>query len=370
METNFMDKNKRDLAIKSAYLDLGKDNPAAFSSVENVYRQAKKSHKSTSRKDVAEYLKGEPTYTLHRPGRIRYKRLAIIPSGLNSHWQADLADFQKVERHNLWNKYLLVCVDVLSRKIYGVPVKSKRPTDMQAALVSIFKKAVARPLFLSSDMGLEFQAKSTLAFFKGLDIQKQTIKAPGIHAGVVERAIKTIKGRLYKYFTQNNTDKWINIVDTIIDNINNSINRTIGVTPNSVNHKNAQELYERVYKPQLNPDPEKKLQVGDFVRLNKDKGKFGKGYLKNYTDEIFVIAQVKASRPVHYKLVDLEGEDILGVFYIEELSPTNLQPNSRISEIIKERKNPKTGRREYLVKWIGESKQEWIEADNKRFETV
>ena len=42
------------------------------------------------------------------------------------------------------------------------------------------------------------------------------------HAGVVERAIRTIKTRLYKYFTQYDTTKWVDVITKIIDGINAS----------------------------------------------------------------------------------------------------------------------------------------------------
>ena len=57
-----------------------------------------------------------------------------------------------------------------------------------------------------------------------------------------------------------------------------------------------------------------------MVRVSKNKGKFGKSYHPNFTSEIFKIKHVKHSNPPHYKIEDLKGEDILGVWYESDLS--------------------------------------------------
>jgi hypothetical protein len=358
-------------AIRRAYFEPDASS-AAFSGLDTVYKQAKKFNSDVKREDVKRYLQGEQAYTLHRQQRHRFKRLKTVPTGLNSDWQCDLADFQKVSRENNGFRYLLVCIDVLSRKIYAAPTKSKNSTDMKEAFDKIFEKSGGiRPAKLYSDQGLEFQARPMLDYFeKKLGIQKRVMYSPNIHAGVVERAHRTIKGRLYRYFTQNNTTKWVDIIDTIINGINNTINRTNGVAPNSVTDENSMALLRKVYKqPVENQNP--KFQVGDIVRIDKEKGVFGKYYLPNFTEELFRISAVKTTNPPHYKIVDLEGEEIKGVFYEEELSKTNLEPNRRIGEVLRERKI-RSGQNQYLIHWIGEpqAKNEWIKEGSDKFEFI
>ena len=358
--------DKFDKLIKKVYFDL--NSPAAFSGIEKVYREAKKHDKNVKLKDVVRYLQGERTFTLHKPARRRgFQNLQTAPANLNSHWQCDLCDFRKYKAKNDNYQYLLVCIDVLSRKIITAPTKTKSPKDLINAFEIIWKKANALPNKLYSDSGKEFTAKEMQTYFENKDILKYVMYSPHLHAGVVERANRTIKERLFKYMTHNNTERWIDIIDKIVDGINNSINRITGVTPNSVTYKNAQALIEKVYK-----DPNKikynkaKYKIGQIVRINKEKGDFYKGYLPNYTEELFRIKTVVTTTPIHYKLQDLDGEEILGVFYNEELSPTRIEPNARISEIIGERIN-RQGKKKYKVHWIGEpfSSNEWIkESEN------
>ena len=161
-----------------------------------------------------------------------------------------------------------------------------------------------------------------LNYFKDNDIIKLVVYSPDIHAGVVERAKRTIKERLYHYFHKQKTYRWVDIIDKIVENINNSVNRTLGVTPNSITYKNAEFIRSRLYNKAYFTEKNPKFIVGDFVRITKEKGIFSKGYHPNYTTEIFKIKTVKHSNPPHYKLEDLKGEDILGVFYEPELSKT------------------------------------------------
>ena len=255
--------------------------------------------------------------------------------------------------------------------MYVVPIKSKTPSNMVDAFKQIFKKANAAPLRLTTDQGTEFQAKVMMDFYAKHNILKKVVYSEH-HAGVAERAIRTIKTRLYRYFTYSQTNVWINVVEKIVDSINASFNRTIGMSPNDVNIQNAQIIYNRIFRPKITKRDERisNLQIGDLVRLNKWKGAFGKGYTPNYTSEIFKIVNVKHSYPKHYKIEDLNGERILGPYYAEDFSKVQLKPSERIGDIADERTN-RRGEKQYKIRWIltdGKYREEWInvsEAENR-----
>jgi hypothetical protein len=312
-----MERTKTNILNKIFY---NINSPASFAGINRVYEEAKNQIPNITREEVEEFLRKHSTYTLYRPGRKKFKRLRTVPSGLNTDWQADLAILDTLYKNNYGYKYLLVCIDVLSRKIYAAPVKSKSGRYMKEGFNKILKKAGTRPLKLYTDRGIEFEARDMLKYFEDLDIIKLVVYSPDIHAGVVERAHKTIKGRLYRYFHKNKTHRWIDVIDKIVNGINNTVNRGIGVRPNEINYKNSQEHRELIFRTAYIPDKKPRFKEGDLVRLNKDKGIFGKGYHPNYTLEIFKIKNVKNSKPPHYKITDLKGEDILGVFYEPELS--------------------------------------------------
>ena len=93
-----------------------------------------------------------------------------------------------------------------------------------------------------------------------------------------------------------------------------------------------------------NKDP--KFKVGDYVRISKYKNIFAKGYMPNWSEEVFVIKKVKNTVPWTYVINDLNGEEIIGTFYQKELQKTN-QQEFRIEKVNK-RKDDKL-----YVKWKG-----------------
>ena len=73
--------------------------------------------------------------------------------------------------------------------------------------------------------------------------------------------------------------------------------------------------------PEINyKDP--KFKIGDIVRLSKYKKIFAKGYVPNWSEEVFVVKKVKNIVPWTYVISDLNGEEIAGTFYEKELQKT------------------------------------------------
>ena len=66
-----------------------------------------------------------------------------------------------------------------------------------------------------------------------------------------------------------------------------------------------------------------KFKIGDIVRISKYKNIFAKGYTPNWCDEVFVIKKVKSTIPWAYVISDLNGEEIVEMFYEKELLKAN-----------------------------------------------
>ena len=66
-----------------------------------------------------------------------------------------------------------------------------------------------------------------------------------------------------------------------------------------------------------------KFKIGDIVRISKYKNIFEKGYVPNWSEEVFVIKKVKNTFPWTYVISDLKGEEIVGTFYEKELPKIN-----------------------------------------------
>ena len=100
-------------------------------------------------------------------------------------------------------------------------------------------------------------------------------------------------------------------------------------------------------------------KVGDHVRTSKYKNIFAKGYTPNWSEEIFVIKEIKITVPWTYIIVNLyilNSEEIIGTFYEKELQKIN-QEEFRTEKVIKKKGN------KLYVKWKGcdNSFNSWID---------
>ena len=103
-------------------------------------------------------------------------------------------------------------------------------------------------------------------------------------------------------------------------------------------------------------DKDPKFEVGDRVRISKYKNIFAKGYIPNWSEEVFVVNKIKNKVPWTYIINDLSGEEIIETFYEKELQKTN-QKEFRIGKVLK-RKGDKL-----YAKWKGydNSFNSWID---------
>ena len=88
-----------------------------------------------------------------------------------------------------------------------------------------------------------------------------------------------------------------------------------------------------IFKKEIN-DKDLKFKVGDHVRISKYKIIFAKGYMPNWSEDIFVVSKIKNTIPWTCVINDLNGEAIIGTFYEKELQKTNLH-EFKIEKVIK-----------------------------------
>ena len=107
------------------------------------------------------------------------------------------------------------------------------------------------------------------------------------------------------------------------------------------------------------------FKVGDHVRISKYKNIFAKGYTPIWSEEIFVVKNIKNIVPWTYEINDLNGEKIVGSFYEKELQKTN-QKEFIIEKVIRRKGN------KLYVKWKGydNSFNGWIDKNESLLSSI
>ena len=141
-------------------------------------------------------------------------------NGIDDIWAADLIDMQAFSKHNNGIKYLLTVIDIFSKFIWIVPLKRKTGQEVPNAFSRILKKR--RPSKTWVDRGREFYNNDVQKLVEISSTEKEEKSC------VIERFNRTI---FLKYFSANNTRKYVDILDLLVNQYNNSIHSSIKMTP-------------------------------------------------------------------------------------------------------------------------------------------
>ena len=289
---------------------------------------------------------------LHRPVVKRFRKRIVVAHGIDNIWAADLVDMQAFAKFNNGVKYLLTVIDVFLKYGWIVPLKSKTGVEVAEAFNKIFKNRQPQNLWV--DKGKEFYNKNVMALGVELYSTENEEKS-----SVVERWNRTMKEKMFKYFSANSTKKYVDVLDEMVNDYNNTKHSSIKMTPDDASDKkNESVVWVNLYSKHPQKYGKPIFEVGDKVRITKKKGIFEKGYTPRWTEEVFSVSQVQYTDPPTYKITDYNDEEIQGTFYEQELQKTS-QEVYRIEKVIRKRGDKS------LVKWLGypESFNSWV--DNK-----
>ena len=292
-------------------------SPVAFTSPLALYREAKKRYPFLTFSQVKTWLQSKDAYILHKPVRYNFPRNRVIVTGIDDQWQADLVDVSSLARFNKGYKFLFTCIDVFSKYAWVVPLKNKTRESLVNGFQSILDLSRS-PEKLQTDKGTEFLNRNFQSLLKANSIHF-FITNSELKASVVEHFNRTLKTRMWKYFTVKNTCVYIDILQDIVHRYNNSYHRSIGRAPASVSLLNVGQVRRKLYgKTWTRPGRNFKFKLGDQVHISKSRRTFKKGYLPSWTQEIFTVTKIIPRVPPVYWLRDYAYDEIEGVFYAEE----------------------------------------------------
>jgi hypothetical protein len=305
-------------------------------------------------------------YTLNRPVKKNKIHRHIIAHDIDEQWQADLVEMDVPQgakaSENDGVRYLLTVIDVLTRYAWVRPLKNKTGASIASAFKSIFDEGSV-PHKVQTDMGTEFYNTNVAKLFNEYEISLFSSQSDH-KAAIVERFNRTLKMRMSKLFDVTQTFRYIDNLQDLVFNYNNTYHSSIKMTPSEATENpgrayyNLTEGHEHTLK--------NNLKVGDLVRIPMHKTIFSKEWIGKWTIEIFKIKRVLHTEPPAYKIEDLKDEEVKGAFYENELQkvPKSVMNKPfRIEKILNRRISKK--KPEVLVKYLGwpDKFNEWIEAN-------
>ena len=301
--------------MESIYTDPA--SSGSFGGVQRLYRAARSSGLTVSKKQTKAFLYSQSSYGQNRYQRINFKRRKFKTRHLNEIWQLDLAFLEKLWHQNGGVRYLLFCLDTYSRFLRIFPLRNKKASSVAAAMQSLFKEIDVRPNFVVSDDGTEFLGE-TKQLFERLGIKYYTLSGSPSGCPHVERSIRTIKKRIMTYLTANKTKRYIDVLQNIVTSYNNSPHQGIkNMKPADITTAN-EHLLQDVNNPALRVG-KTKFQLGDNVRVQLDRKTFHRGFQPQFSKEVYTVSGYVYDDPVTYKLKTLDGEDVAGAYYFEQL---------------------------------------------------
>ena len=149
------------------------------------------------------------------------------------------------------------------------------------------------PNRLWTDKGAEFYIQQLKAVLTANNVMLYSTENEE-KSSIVERWNRTKKNIMWKYFTANNTQKYIDVLPSMVEKYNNTYHRSIKLTPSDArNPASYQHVHNALYATvNARKATSPKFRVGDKVRIRitRKKGTFEKGFTPNWTEEVFTIA--------------------------------------------------------------------------------
>jgi hypothetical protein len=355
-----------DAYLKDIYYDPA--NPASFSGPLKLYRAVKNEGQyNITLSEIKKWLQKQEPYTIHRQLRRKFPRNRVIVAGIDDQWDVDLMDLSSLAKFNDGIHYILLVIDIFSKFVWLRSLRSKTGKEVAEAFQSIFSEGRI-PKYIRSDKGQEFKAQKVQTVFKKEKVH-HFVTQNEVKANYAERAIKTIKSKIFRYLSAKQTYRYIDVLSDIANSYNHTYHRTIGMSPVEVTKQNETSLWWTVYAPKTKlPRKRKfKFRVGDYVRISHLRAPFTREYDEKWTGEIFKISErfYRSNLPI-YRLIDFHNEEVKGTFYEPELQKVIADEDTmwKVEKILKTR--TRKGEKEYYVKWMywPNSFNSWVKASD------
>ena len=350
-------------------------HPVAFSSANTIFQYFKG---EIPLKKIKEALEHIDSYTLHREYKKPYIHNPYFVYRRRNSFQADLIDIRALNGSNSGFSYLLIIIDIFSRKIWVIPLIKKTGEITANAFENWVKSLngdISKKAKLLTDAGKEFINKKVKKVLEENNILHSITK--NIYkAAIVERVNKSIQIIIYKYLTDTGNVRYIEVLPKLVQSYNNRIHSSLsGLSPNDADKKQHEVKVRTTHRAKYDQIRRKskrsnyqKFSIGDRVRIKiyaQAPSSARRAYLQQFHGELFEVYDVSLRLPIpFYYLKSMNTNELIeGGFYANEL----VRVRGKLFKIEKILKTKGKGQnKKHFVRWkyFGPQWDSWIKASD------
>ena len=304
------------------------DERPSFQRPEILYRTAKPLNENVTRKNLKEWYDSQKTYLVYKTLKRKYFKNPIVSKTIDHIWNIDLIELSKPAENDGY-RFFLTVIDNLSKFAWIRRLTNKRRQTVVAAFQDIIEQSGRKPQIVGCDFGPEFNNNIFKNYCENENIKIYMLYAPD-KATLVERFNQTLKFRIYRYLYYNNTSRFIDIIDQIVDNYNHSQHSRTKFKPVDVNQDNQRQVFRNLYRNRYVEQEKQKFFVGDRVLIpyyiETDPTKMTARFRRlKYKDFVYTVSKVMYRSPRYKYLVENNrGEQVRNSFYADQLVKANL----------------------------------------------
>ena len=151
----------------------------------------------------------------------------------------------RLKKSNDGTTFLLTVIDVFSKRAWCIPLKNKSAASLVAAFTQLLRER--QPITLQTDKGSEFLNRSLQKLLKQYGVHHFSTHNEETKASIVERFNRTLKTRMWRYFTKNQSVRYLDVLQDFVRSYNKTYHRSIGMAPSEVNGTNQESVWQRIY---------------------------------------------------------------------------------------------------------------------------
>ena len=292
---------KMSAAINKVLKSIYYDEKTGFRSAKQLLVQAQEKFPRLQLTDVKEWLANQASYQVTKRRMRPRKNATPSISGYYPRYcyQIDILVYTRYEVHGY--RYILMVIDVYSRFLMAIPLKTREMSEIMNALVDICQEN-DYPDNISADN--EFNKAPFLLWCDTYDI-KPWFSDPNepYKNAIVERVNGTLATILQRWREGTGKTDWVTALPSLLANYNTTIHSTTGKKPKTVFAR--LERSEQVLKPRRRNVKVNDsrwigdtLKVGDQVRIKQYQGVFDKGDAISFSRDVYTVISIDGQRVI------------------------------------------------------------------------